>query len=236
MIKTILTAAALATLPMAAQATTLDFDLDGGTAVYQAGNPTTNVLLGYVLGGRTFSFSQNTMNGQASSGANLFDSMSCTNATTPVVASCRGNDDGDLVPVTQGENGIYGNVLIRQQASARLDDDAAGDGSLFITLDSGPAFRLAGFSAIDGASISLFRNGVNVFGPENNRGNRETELFSVENSGIFNVGDTLEVRLLGSGGVDAFQLAPVPLPAGVVLLLGALGGLGLMRRRATRAA
>ncbi|MBY4894982.1 VPLPA-CTERM sorting domain-containing protein [Rhodobacteraceae bacterium N5(2021)] len=230
MFKQFFAVAALATLPMAAQATTLDFDGPNDTAIFSG----PNVLVGYIVGDREFSFSQITTSGQVSSGANLFDSLACTNNTTPLVAACGGNDDGDLVPQVQGENGVYGNILIRQQASATLDDDAAGNGSLLMTLTSGPAFTLEGFSAIDGSIISLFHNNVQFFGPVNDRGNRETAQYNTLSvSPIFNVGDTLRVQLLGSGGVDSFQLAAIPLPAGGLLLAAAFGGLAFVRRRKT---
>ena len=53
---------------------------------------------------------------------------------------------------------------------------------------------------------------------------------------LFEVGDVLFDRLVLSSGSNAFEFAnltatPVPLPAGGLLLLGALGGLAALRRK-----
>lgn len=232
MIKTLLTVAALATLPMAAQATTIDFDTDGGVASFSA----TNVLDTYTVADRVFTFSQYTMSGQASSGANLFESATCApDFTGTVVASCDGNDDGDLVADQPNTDGVGGNVLIRQQASATLDDDAAGNGAIFMTLTSGGDFTLDSFAGIDASQYAVALNGTVLVDGLNGSGNRMTDTFTFAPIRVTR-GDTIAFILAGSGGVDAVTISPIPLPAGAVLLLGALGGLGVMRRRANRAA
>ncbi len=159
-----------------ASATTLDFD--SGTAVVSG-----NVLSEYAQDGLVFSITQT---GAGSIGANLFNTMFCVDGTGDAT-SCGGNDDGDLVPRTQGENGVGGNVLIRQEShnkgnkNGALDDDAATSGIIIFTLQSGTPFWIRGFSAVDEQPIWI-NAGTKTCGPVDNAGNRDTGYANCENS------------------------------------------------------
>lgn len=214
----------------AAQAVTLDFD--SGVATYSGANN----LTGYSQDGFSFGITLGAGDTRAS-GANLFDTLACServNTTT----NCAGNDDGDLVPSVDGENGVGGNVLIRQENGNRgnqngaLDDDAAGTGSITFTLLSGSAFRLLGFSAVDDGRFSISVDGdtLGTLRPGDDRATASTR-FAV--SPIIQIGDSFTVNYRGSGAVDAIAIAPVPLPAALPMLALGLGGLVAMGRRRT---
>lgn len=213
MIRVLATAAAMAFLPVAASATVIDFD--SGVATFSG----PNALDTYSQDGYTFSFTQS---GRNSTFANLYDT------TNP-------NPDWDLVPEVQGENGVGGLALIRQNnRTPNLTNDAPGNGSIFMTLDSGPAFSLIGFSAIDDGEFTLFVGGNQIasLAPGEDRATAQATFAPTP---LINVGDTVEFRYVGSGAIDALAIAPVPLPAGAVLLLSGLGGLAFLRRRRQQA-
>lgn len=221
-------AAAACATATSASSTTLDFD--SGTAVVSG-----NVLSEYSQDGFVFSINQT---GAGSIGANLFNTMYCVDGTGGS-ASCNGNDDGDLVPRTQGENGVGGNVLIRQEThnsgnqNGALDDDASTSGIITFTLESGAPFLIRGFSAVDEQPMWI-DVGRETCGPVNNSGNRDTGRVSCENSltSFLGIGDSFDVRYAGSGGVDSIELlVAAPLPAGFILLFGGVGTFAFLRRR-----
>ncbi|OAN80990.1 hypothetical protein A8B78_09885 [Jannaschia sp. EhC01] len=228
MFKRLIAICAFAALPVAANATTIDFD---------AADSTSSQVVGfggfYSEDGYTFAV---TYTGPGE-GPAIFNTLCTGYGGTD---GCNG--DGDLVPGVQGENDVSGNILIIQEnrGSAPTPNDEAGAGSITFTLVTGPAFQLLGFSAIDDGQFSLFDNSSNLLGMiDNGNGaanDNVTGMISGLVSPIFNVGDSFTIGYSGSGGVDSLVLAAVPLPAGAVLLLGALGGLGAIRRRANRAA
>ena len=208
-------------------ATTLDFDSGSATIL-------NNVLSQYSQDGLTFSVAQS---GAGSIGANLFNTLYCVNQTGDA-AKCDGNDDGDLVPRVQGQNGVAGNILIRQEShnvgnrNGLLDDDASTAGFIRFTLISGSAFRILSFGAVDEQPMQI-EVGQEVCGPVDNMGNRDTGRVSCESSltSLIGVGESFDVRFAGSGGVDSIELIATPLPAGLSLLLTGLGIFAFWRRR-----
>lgn len=225
-------AGALLGASTAAQAVTLDFD--SGVATYSG----LNNLTGYSQDGLDFAVSLGSGDRRAS-GANLFNTLACSHQSN-TTTNCNGNDDGDLVPQADGENGVAGNVLIRQENGNRgnqqgaLDDDASGNGSITFTLLSGPSFSLLGFSAVDDGTFSISVDG-NTLGTLRPGDDRATAITSFAASPILNIGDSFTVNYRGSGAVDSIGLAPVPLPAALPLLAAGLGGLAYMGRRRKKA-
>ncbi len=197
----------------AASAAVIDFDgLDAS-----AGQ--TVPLTSFTEDGYTFSLS--TTGGTA--GAAIFD-------TTCVGAACNGDTDLALSPGRQGENGVFGNVLIRQDGrrGQPVPNDSASPGSIILTLTAGPSFFLSGFSAIDDGTFKIFGGGAelgSIMLGENQTGKTTFGNFLVS------VGDSLTLSYSGSGGFDSLEVAPVPLPAALPMLLAAMGGLGWVARR-----
>ena len=114
-----------------------------------------------------------------------------------------------------------------------------------LTLQRGPAFRFLGASAIDNTDFkfsSIIGGTTTALGTidigdiEGNRQNGTGALTFGTPSDVIRVGDSMFVELGGSGGVDSLQIAPVPVPAALPLLLAGPGGLGLMKRRTDKAA
>jgi hypothetical protein len=210
-----------------ANAITLDFD--SGVAQYSG----TNNLTGYSQGGLSFAVSLGA-NDRRASGANLFNTNACNTE-----ARCVGNDDGDLLP---GPNtaGVGGNLLIRQEnansgnQNGALDDDAIGRGSITFTLLSGTAFRLTSFAAIDDGSFSISVGNMTL-GTLNPGADNAILSMALIGSPLIQVGQSFTVNYIGSGGVDAIGLAPIPVPATLPLLLAGLAGFGVMARRRRQA-
>lgn len=239
-------AAALIMSGAAQASTVLNFDGnttpdgDGGTAIFSGANNLTgyDVTFNGVL--YRFGISHDLPLGSAS-GANLFDTSAC-DVVGQTTTACNNGDDLDLVPANQGENGIAGNVLIRQEATPgtttprSLDDDAAGSGSITFTLLEGEAFSLTGFSGVDDGTFSLTVGGSTIatLSPGGNSDTAEAALFV---SPLISVGgtNTFTFNFVGSGGIDSIALAPVPLPAALPLLLVGVGGLALFGRRRSSA-
>ena len=221
---------AATSLIAAGSATAATLDFDSGTPTYSG----LNNLTGYAQDGFVFSIFQT---GSGSLGANLFNTLYCVDGTGGA-AKCDGADDYDLVPSAQGENGVAGNVLIRQESrnngnqNGTLDDDASTGGTITFTLTSGPDFRILGFSAVDEQPMWL-EVGSQICGAIDNPGNSDTGSANCETSltSRIGVGDSFVVRYAGSGGVDSIVLTPVPIPAGFALLLTGLGMFGFLRRR-----
>ena len=233
MLTTIAAVAAIAGATGAAQAVTLDFD--SGTAVYSGPNN----LTGYSQDGYEFAIALVMPDGRAAS-ANLFDTADCRAAgnVDTLTTNCVGNDDGDLVPLTDPENGVGGNVLIRQEnpnlgnGSGDRADDATGDGAITFTLlaSAEPGFLLTGFSGVDDGRFTISVDGL-VLGELAPGANRATAATTFANSPVLNVGESFTVNYFGSGGVDSITIAPVPLPAALPMLAFGLGGLAYFGRR-----
>jgi|GEM_PF-1057276 len=166
------------------------------------------------------SFSVSTVGSES---ATVFD-------TTCVGAACNG--DEDLVPGSQGENGILGNVLIIQEDGSNIPDDSARGGTIILeSLAGNVAFRLTGVSAIDDGTfkVSTRINGTLTLLVQFVLGENETGIAGF-NSGLIGVGDAIVIDYSGSGGIDSLGVQAVPLPAAAWLFLSGLAGLFGVKR------
>ena len=172
-----------------------------------------------------FTFSVSVVSDDSPPRAVLFD-------TTCVDAACNG--DTDLVPNTQGENGIEGNVLIVQEQGSNIPDDAGNPGGTITLTSTGSnaAFQFVGVSVIDDETFTFFSliDGVQTLLDSETLTNDSETAALTFSSGFLQVGDSIVIQYAGSGGVDSLVLAPVPIPAALPLLLSALAGLGLTAR------
>ncbi len=218
----ILSTVVAATFLTAGAASAVTIDFDSGVAGFSGDNNLTS----YTQGGFSFAISETDLGGQASSGANLFNSDSCDSN----VQACNGDDDNDLVH--GGQVGVSGNVLIRQQAGIEVDDDASGNGYITMTLLSGPAFSITGYSGIDGL-FDILVDGIGLGSLGSLDNNLVGSVVFDTPSRLIGIGESFVIAYTGSGGVDNITLAPapVPLPATALLLLAGVAGLGVARRR-----
>ena len=99
-----------------------------------------------------------------------------------------------------------------------------------MTLLEGTPFQILSAAAIDDGTFTF---GTSVDGEIDaiTLGENETGRVYL-NSSVVGIGDTVTIKYSGSGGVDSFVIAPVPVPAASLLLIGAMGGLAALRRRA----
>lgn len=208
---------AAAMIPAAASAATIDFDALSSNTLFANGSTFTE---------DGFKFQVNYTGGSKVAGVAFFD-------TTCVGAACNG--DTDLKPAS-GDGDIAGNVMILQENNSPIPDDAAASGSITLTLLEGSAFRWLGASAIDDTTFTFSTVADGILGTIPLTGEGETGKVAFASS-VLRVGDSLTINYGGSGGVDSLVLAAVPVPAAGLMLLTALGGLGVAhRRRARRAA
>ena len=213
---------AIPALAAPALAATLDFD--NGTATFAGGDPSTNDLIGYAQHGLVFDVER--VSGTDSVSANLFDT------TCGSGANCgSAGDDKDLQPGVSGK-GVAGNVLILQENRGGLDDDAKNGGEIKFTLVSGSSFRLLGFSAVDDGEFKLVA-GFDLPSIVLTADNEVGETTFAVPSPFISVGGSFSVIYSGSRGVDSIDLdiQPVPVPAGLPLLLAGIGALAFAKRR-----
>ncbi|MEM1351789.1 MAG: VPLPA-CTERM sorting domain-containing protein [Pseudomonadota bacterium] len=211
----------------AASAITLDFDNED-LSDFQF---TDGFLTGYEKGGLVFSI---THEGANSNGANLFNAVCDPEGVNPngQTSNCTtAGDDRDLVPAGGSENGVEGNILIRQENGEELADDARGMGIITFTLEDGAPFSILGFSAVDNENFQILVDGMSLGTIFHTEENETTALVFDTPSRTLGIDDSFQVKFFGSGGVDSIQLAPVPVPAGLPLLFAGLGALAWMRRR-----
>lgn len=136
-----------------------------------------------------------------------------------------------------------GKVLIiegPQNGSLTLPDDSRFGGT--ITFDFDRAVNIVDFDYIDteARSNELLISASNGFSIGNGNGlvagDGRFDSFSTffgpnALSNVTSISFTLE----GSGALDNFKVAPVPIPATGILLLGAMGGVAAFRKRARKA-
>lgn len=219
----IISAAAFAVIaPLAASASVIDFEgFDNGANV-------TSVTSTDGLVSATVSASARLGNGSfIRSTARAFDSE--LNSTF----------DPDLeAPFTTGGLSLNpGNVLIIQEPGSAIPDDNATGG--FIDFIFGSSVLFSGFTGLDDANFRVTANGDTI----------EVGSFRVPNDngfGVFSLASAVEVDSLrfrfqgASGAIDdltfiAPDIAPVPVPAALPLLLAGIGGLAVMKRRQKKA-
>lgn len=207
-----------AALPIWANAAVLDF----GSGVTDGSTFTT-----YSEDGFTFAVS--TTGGTA--GAALF-------STTCVIDGVNCGGDLDLVPAAQGDGGVEGRILIRQETGVTgVSDDAATAGTITFTLLNNRAFRWTGASAIDDTTFTFSTSVDGDLGSITLGEGEPGQLDFATPSSILRAGDSITFAMGGSGGVDSLLLTPVPVPASLPLLAGAAGLMGFAaRRRKSRSA
>lgn len=125
-----------------------------------------------------------------------------------------------------------GGVLVIAEndlSMGQLPDDNQNGGSIVFNFDT--MVNFTGFSIYDDALITVTSdNGASFFAQVD--GNHRFNDFLIGDD-RFAGSQMLTFDFNGhSGAIDNLQVSAVPLPAGLLLLLSALGGLGFARRRA----
>ena len=135
------------------------------------------------------------------------------------------SDDGTRTSDAGGVLVIAENDL----SNGQLPDDNQNGGVIVFMFDTLVTFT--GFSIYDDASITVTSDNGATFSAEVD-GNHRFDDFLIGDD-RFAGSKILTFNFNGhSGAIDNLAVSAVPLPAGLVLLLGALGGLGMLRRRA----
>ncbi|MEM7284000.1 MAG: VPLPA-CTERM sorting domain-containing protein [Pseudomonadota bacterium] len=214
--KTTLVAAALSLSASTATAVTLSFDSLSNGQFIQNGAFNIDGISGYIT----------TNNNRGPNIAQIYDTTQS------------GGRDPDLESPTQvGSGDVYGgqNVLIVAENTygdfptgigTHPDDDLHG-GSISFFFDT--LVRFTGITLLDaergGNEISVQVDG-GLYALENIvTGNDRWDSY-----GFDFMTRQIDVTFGGSGAVDSLQIAPIPLPASVLLLLAGLGGLLGLRR------
>ena len=185
-------------------------------------------LTSFSEGGLSFSLSFTSADGQGR-GPVIFD-------TTCAASAQACSDDPDLIPSVQGENGIFGNVLVLQEEldSNVPDDDVQGGTITFEITGAAKPVIWKGASGIDDDTWSFIdKDGATI---DTLSLSNENETGSVGfMSSVLGVGDSFSIEYAGSGGIDSLKFQAVPLPAPILMLLSALAGLGFISARSRRA-
>ncbi|MEO1274201.1 MAG: VPLPA-CTERM sorting domain-containing protein [Pseudomonadota bacterium] len=131
-------------------------------------------------------------------------------------------------------DGVAGNVLILQETGSDVPDDQAPGGTIvFSSALSNPAFFLNSFWAIDDGLFTIMAGGESA--SVNNGSGPSAE--NVEGQAVFstpvliNPGESFTLTFSGSGAIDNLSISEVPVPPAALLLLGALGGFAVIRRK-----
>lgn len=137
-------------------------------------------------------------------------------------------------PITGGSTGPAGNAVYEHDGSGvsltAADGTTASVGNFVIKTSAGTVFGDL-FGATTGSPLPFFN-----FGDATDLPGVELEISSTlagALTGVFGAPDLTGATF--GYAVPSPTLAPVPLPAGALLLIGGLGMLGLVRRRAAKA-
>jgi hypothetical protein len=226
--KQFLTAAALVVSASSVNATTIDFDSNFGAATKHG-----DVFAAFDFGGGiTGSVSVFNRRSNSVGEARIFDT------------TLSGTSDDDLEgpfenALLSGDIRTFGKSLIIQEragvADSNADDEAKG-GTITFNFDS--KVRLDGLVYLDGERGVSISTGSTFLGGFGNGGSGDHLFRIIDFTGTVaaNGITSIEVDFIGSGAIGALQVAAVPLPAGLPLMLAALGGLALVRRQAPRRA
>lgn len=126
-----------------------------------------------------------------------------------------------------------GRILIIQENNRSADDNARG-GTLTFEFDQ--AVDFTGFTLLDDATVTITSSSVpSVFTASLPVPGADGFFELFETAGLFVGVRDLTFTLDGSGAIDGLQIAPVPVPAALPMLLLGLGGLGVASRRRKRA-
>jgi len=213
-------AALFLVMPVAGTATTVDFSENFGGSL-SAGDVLTDFDFGE---GLTGAVTTSDLGSYATGDAVIFDTIG-PNAGTA--------NDPDLAGpfenvADSSDEREFGNALILQERRESDPDDARNGGAITFTFDT--LIHLTSLSILDGndnspTGGSLFLDGIlfatNLGGGDNQFQTTVLDVFVT----------SFTVDFAGSGAIGEFTAAAVPLPSGILLLLGALGGLGVVRRR-----
>lgn len=137
-------------------------------------------------------------------------------------------NDPDLVGTAFGGDlkiNTSGKALIIQEKKANIPDDNAGGGTVTFTFNR--LVNLLGYTLLDDAEVIVSAPGKtsvveNVIGDGN--------FLNRSGSPIFGRVSSITFDFDGSGALDNLNVAAVPVPAALPLLLAGLGALGIARR------
>lgn len=139
-----------------------------------------------------------------------------------------GNDSDLAAPFNDGAGGTLspGKVLIISEDGDSSDpDDERSGGKITFTFDS--AINLLGFDALDDVTLTV----TSTSGDSTTVDVASDNQFASVSTNFFNVTEVTFDFGDQSGAIDNLNVAAVPLPASVLLMLAGLGGLGVASRR-----
>lgn len=145
--------------------------------------------------------------------------------------------EGDFENVANAnDDRNFGKALIIQEDPLRADSEADDElNGGFITFSFDTAINLLSLSYLDGEKGATVRTGgteLGSFAANVSSDNMFVDMNFVRNPDAFGI-RTFTVVYNGSGAIGSFdaELAPIPLPAALPLLLVGLGGLGYVSRK-----
>lgn len=152
-----------------------------------------------------------------------------------------GGDDDLAAPLTDlaGSPGDFGKVAIVQEngrrdaAGALIPDDNARGGTLSFLFSRSVAFVAVDILDVEEPGVDIFLDDVRILANAGRSADHRFAHVSNLNPNLL-TGRELRFVFQGSGAIDNIQVSSVPLPAGGLLLLSSVLGLGAARRlRAT---